>query len=50
VGFPEDKRKLAKWLGVAHRAGQALCYYIQASTMEELENEQIQEARIALEC
>jgi hypothetical protein len=26
--FPEDKRKLAKWLGVAHRVGQALCYYL----------------------
>ena len=26
--FPEDRRKLAKWLGVAHRVGQALCYYI----------------------
>ena len=26
--FPDDKRKLAKWLGVAHRVGQALCYYV----------------------
>ncbi len=26
--FPEDHRKLGKWLGVAHRVGQALCYYI----------------------
>jgi hypothetical protein len=26
--FPEGKRKLAKWLGVAHRVGQALCYYL----------------------
>ncbi len=26
--FPEDKRKLAKWLGVAHRVGQSLCYYL----------------------
>jgi hypothetical protein len=26
--FPEEKRKLGKWLGVAHRVGQALCYYI----------------------
>jgi len=28
ANFPEDKRKLAKWLGVAHRIGQALCYYL----------------------
>jgi hypothetical protein len=26
--FPEEQRKLGKWLGVAHRVGQALCYYI----------------------
>ena len=26
--FPEDRRKLGKWIGVAHRVGQALCYYI----------------------
>jgi hypothetical protein len=26
--FPEPYRKMAKWLGVAHRVGQALCYYI----------------------
>jgi hypothetical protein len=26
--FPEDKQKLAKWLGVAHRVGQVLCYYL----------------------
>jgi hypothetical protein len=28
VPFPQDCRKLGKWLGVAHRFGQALCYYI----------------------
>lgn len=28
AAFPEDRRKLAKWLGVAHRVGQALCYYL----------------------
>lgn len=28
VDFPNDHRKLGKWLGVAHRVGQALCYYI----------------------
>ncbi len=26
--FPQDRRKLGKWIGVAHRVGQALCYYI----------------------
>jgi hypothetical protein len=26
--FPEDRRKLGRWLGVAHRIGQALCYYL----------------------
>jgi hypothetical protein len=26
--FPEDRRKLSRWLGVAHRIGQALCYYL----------------------
>jgi hypothetical protein len=26
--FPDDKRKLAKWLSVAHCVGQALCYYV----------------------
>ncbi len=26
--FPQDHHKLGKWLGVAHRVGQALCYYI----------------------
>jgi hypothetical protein len=28
ANFPEDKRKLGKWLGVAHDIGQALCFYI----------------------
>ena len=32
VNFPEDKRKLGKWLGVAHNVGQALCYYILPKT------------------
>jgi hypothetical protein len=26
--FPEDRRRLGRWLGVAHRVGQACCYYI----------------------
>jgi hypothetical protein len=28
ANFPEERRKLGKWLGVAHRVGQALCYYV----------------------
>jgi len=28
AGFPEPRRNLAKWLGVAHQVGQALCYYL----------------------
>ena len=28
AAFSEDKRKLAKWLGVPHQAGRALCYYL----------------------
>jgi hypothetical protein len=52
--FPETRRKLAKWLGVAHHVGQALCYYIlpesgrpiirstiQAFTRAEKESEEI---------
>lgn len=26
--FPDARWKWARWLGVAHRVGQALCYYI----------------------
>jgi len=26
--FPEEKEKLARWIGVAHRVGQALCYWL----------------------
>jgi hypothetical protein len=50
--FPTERRKLAKWIGVAHRVSQALCYYllpangipivrstIQALTDEELRSE-----------
>ncbi len=32
AAFPENRRKLAKWLGVAHRVGQALCYYLLPSS------------------
>lgn len=28
VQFPEEKRDLGRWLGVAHRAGQAMTYYV----------------------
>lgn len=28
AAFPEEKRKLGRWLGVSHRVGQALCYWI----------------------
>ncbi|MFN9979156.1 MAG: hypothetical protein ACK53Y_04545, partial [bacterium] len=62
ASFPEDKRKLAKWLGVAHRVGQALCYYIltsngkvlvhssvQALTEEELQAANIQNAIATLD-
>jgi hypothetical protein len=62
ASFPEDKRKLAKWLGVAHRVGQALCYYIltsngkvlvrssvQALTEEELQATNVQNAIATLD-
>ena len=26
--FPGDKKKLGRWLGVAHRVGQAMCYWV----------------------
>jgi hypothetical protein len=32
ANFPEPRRKMAKWLGVAHRVGQALCYYVLPSS------------------
>jgi hypothetical protein len=28
VAFPEQKRKLGRWLGVSHRVGQAMCYWV----------------------
>jgi hypothetical protein len=34
--FPEPKRIIAEWLGVAHRAGQALCYWILTKTSKVL--------------
>ena len=26
--YPEEKKRLGRWLGVAHRVGQGMCYYI----------------------
>jgi len=56
VQFPDARRKLGKWIGVAHRIGQALCYYVlpsngipivrstvQALTEEELRAENVKE-------
>ncbi len=28
ASFPEERKLLARWLGVAHRVGQAMCYYL----------------------
>jgi hypothetical protein len=46
--FPEAKRNIARWLGVAHRVGQALCYWVLTSngqviartTIQKLSNEE----------
>ncbi len=32
ASFPEPKCIIARWLGVAHRVGQALCYWILTKT------------------
>jgi hypothetical protein len=32
VTFPEAKRNIARWLGIAHRVGQALCYWVLTNT------------------
>jgi hypothetical protein len=60
--FPEECRKLGKWIGVAHRVGQALCYYIlpasarpiiqsmvQALTDDEMRLENVNEQITALD-
>ena len=26
--YPEERKRLGRWLGVAHRVGQGMCYYI----------------------
>ena len=62
ANFPEDKRKLGKWLGVAHNVGQALCYYtlpqsgkpivrstVQALTQDEKGSLPIKDAILALD-
>ncbi len=28
TAFPEERRLIARWIGVAHRVGQAMCYWI----------------------
>jgi hypothetical protein len=28
ASFPEERKLLAQWLGVAHQVGQAMCYYL----------------------
>jgi hypothetical protein len=56
VGFPDEHRIIGLWLGVAHRIGQALCYWIltesgtviarttvQKLTSDELNNHLVQE-------
>ena len=30
--YPEEKKRLGRWLGVAHRVGQGMCYYILTET------------------
>jgi len=42
VPFPQTKRKIARWLGVAHRVGQALCYWILSNTGQVLARTSIQ--------
>jgi hypothetical protein len=26
--FPEQTKKLARWIGIAHRVGQSMCYWL----------------------
>jgi hypothetical protein len=55
--FPEDKRLIGRWIGVAHRVGQAMCYWIlpesgipiarttiQSFTADEIATEEVQKA------
>lgn len=34
VGYPEPEKKLGRWLGVSHKVGQGMCYYILKSNGE----------------
>ena len=56
ASFPEQRRTIARWIGVAHRVGQAMCYWIlppsgipivrttiQAVTKEELNTTEVKE-------
>jgi len=40
--FPNNKKKLGKWLGIAHNVGQALCYYILPSSGHPIVHSKIQ--------
>jgi hypothetical protein len=42
VPFPQTKRKIARWLGVTHRVGQALYYWIVTETGQVLARTSIQ--------
>jgi hypothetical protein len=42
VPFPQTKRVIARWLGVAHHVGQALCYWILTETGQVLARTSIQ--------
>jgi hypothetical protein len=52
--FPEEHHKLGRWLGVAHRVGQALCYYalpisarpIIHSTVQPVSHDELQQQSI----
>ncbi len=41
--FPEDRRRLGPWLGVAHRIGQACCYYIRPESGEPIVRSTVQQ-------
>mmetsp|Transcript_24287 Transcript_24287/g.34810 ORF Transcript_24287/g.34810 Transcript_24287/m.34810 type:complete len:1184 (-) Transcript_24287:1334-4885(-) len=60
--FPEQRRKLARWIGIAHRVGQALCYWIipesgrplarttiQAVSQDELSTQVVKDQLVALD-
>jgi hypothetical protein len=60
--FPGEKRKLCRWLGVSHRVGQAMCYWVlpksgkpisrssvQPVTPQEMETEQWKNAKDELD-